>query len=55
MLRRNLSASWLFYGMQQEATLKPCFTQTAGNRIGYLSAISRLITFRRDIAPGIER
>lgn len=26
MLRRNLSASWLFYGMQRGSTLKPYFT-----------------------------
>ena len=30
MLRRNLSASWLFYGMQREATIKPFFTLASG-------------------------
>ena len=30
MLRRNLSASWLFYGMQRDATLKPYFTLESG-------------------------
>jgi len=30
MLRRNLSGSWLFYGMQRDATIKPYFTLTSG-------------------------
>ncbi|MEI6115735.1 MAG: hypothetical protein WCP99_14340 [Burkholderiales bacterium] len=30
MLRRNLSASWLFYGMQRDATIKPFFTLASG-------------------------
>ena len=30
MLRRNLSASWLFYGMQRDATSKPFFTLASG-------------------------
>lgn len=30
MLRRNLSASWLFYGMQRETTIKPYFTHASG-------------------------
>ena len=30
MLRRNLSGSWLFYGMQRDATIKPYFTFKSG-------------------------
>jgi len=55
MLRRNLAASWVFYGMQRDTTLKPYFTLKPDGSIKEIAAPTNLYTTNTQLHHQFDR